>query len=363
MDTNNLEDVILSSIEDVELPADDLPPIEGAQADDPVAPVEATEAPTSDPVETPDPTPVEEQVASPAAKQAAKTAPKDDFEKKYGIPARSESGRENRIPHSRVTKIVAKAAKEATDLATQQWEPKVQELTTKLQTYEQQLGQHAQFNRVLAEDPVKFLDEFLVNVPAYKPFFDKVRDLLAREQSGTLGQPAAEQAPVADGMPEPDEKLPDGTMVYSMDGLRKLNAWTRAEAVKEAREAASKEVNDKYGTYFQEKDVERKIQSLMPGVQRQIAEARQWPQFNENEQEIVKALQGNSRLTLEGAYRQVVFPKLSTDRNKVREEVMAEIKKAPRSTSPAGGAVKPVQTNEPRSIEDAIMDSIRGLKR
>src|SRR3990167_11161892 len=36
-------------------------------------------------------------------------APQDEFEKKWGIPAKSVTGRENRLPHSRVKTMVTKA--------------------------------------------------------------------------------------------------------------------------------------------------------------------------------------------------------------------------------------------------------------
>jgi hypothetical protein len=102
----------------------------------------------------------------------------------------------------------------------------------------------------------------------------------------------------------------------------------------------------------------------LPVIRKKIEEARTWPLFNESEQEILAKLQEDKQISLDDAYRMVVFPKLVSERNKVRQEVIAEVKKAPTSTavtSRAGG--KPTQQAGPRSIEDIIRDQIATLKK
>ncbi len=98
-------------------------------------------------------------------------------------------------------------------------------------------------------------------------------------------------------------------------------------------------------------------------MQKQIDEARTWPLFNENEEGIVKALQANTNLSLEGAYRQVVWPKMTSDREAIRKQVLAEIKRAPQSTAaPSGGAKGQRVSSGPKSLEDVIKDSLKELR-
>ena len=60
---------------------------------------------------------------------------------------------------------------------------------------------------------------------------------------------------------------------------------------------------------------------------------------------------------LDAAYRKVVLPKLQADRNKVREEVLAEIKARPTTTSvPTPAPATP--TPKTRTTEDIVREII-----
>jgi hypothetical protein len=165
-----------------------------------------------------------------------------------------------------------------------------------------------------------------------------------------------------------------------MEGLAALNAWNRAQARKEILG----EVEKKYGSLA--KDYERHVQTqaALPKVQAQIADARTWPQFNENEAEIVATLQKYPNASLERAYQHVVWPKLQAEQDRLkgevetkageakvnrealRAEILAELKKAPKSTSVSATGVKPApaSSNTPRTMEEIIAESVRasGLK-
>ena len=91
-------------------------------------------------------------------------------------------------------------------------------------------------------------------------------------------------------------------------------------------------------------------QQAAASVKSTLDEARPWPGFNENENDIVAALKAD-RSSVDAAYRRVVMPKMQADRNKVREEVLAELKTRPTSTSiPATTPATP--SNKPRSTLD-----------
>lgn len=321
MTTANLEDVITDSVSDSELPPE---------------PVETeTEAPAAEaaPVEA------EASVQTPSPAAADKPEP-DEFEKKFGIPAQSVTGRENRIPYSRVKKIIEKREKDLEASFT----PKLAESEAKIKDYEGRLGQVAQFERVMREEPEKFV-AMLKTLPQYQAI------LAPKAQEAT---PPAQAQPV-DDMPQPDEKLADGSLVYSMEGLKALNAWNRAQARKEVMD----EVQKLYGPIQQEWQQQQHLNAMVPQIQAQIAEARKWPLFNEHEADIVKALQADQRLSLEGAYRQVVIPRMVPDRDKMRQEILKEIKKAPAaSTSAPAQATRPgSQSSGPRTLEQVINEA------
>ena len=108
----------------------------------------------------------------------------------------------------------------------------------------------------------------------------------------------------------------------------------------------------------------QRLEAVVPVIRKQIEEAKTWPMFNENQDEIVAALKANPNLSLEGAYRQIVVPKIVADRSRIKQDVLREAQHAPTSTSvPNRAATKPVApTAGPRSLEDIIKESIATLK-
>lgn len=353
----DLTTLIEDSITDAELPT-------------PEAPVEVVEA-------SPEPSePVAEDststaVPSPAeqAEEATK-APQDDFDKKFGLSAQSSSGRENRIPYSRVKKITEKAVNDAkTDWSktlTTSHVPvsKFQEAETKLKDYEGRFEQVAQFEKFMATDQLGFLKR-LYQQPGYKELLDQLAAGPAQPVA-----PVQPSAPVEEDFPQPDQQLSDGSKVYSMEGLKALREWDR----KQVATAVLKEVETRYAPLEQDYKAYQQTQAVIPQVQRQIEEARTWPLFNESEADIVKSLQVNPAYTLERAYQAVVFPKMKAEQERLageakvsketmRAELLKELKQAPRSTAAATGPNRPAPApTGPRSIEDVINESLKALR-
>lgn len=356
MDLDNsqpdLESVIEDSLNDAT--ATDIPdePVESTDTETPVEDAPAAEA--------------ENQVAAPAAD--APTEGEDDFSKRFGVQANSVTGRENRIPYSRVKKIVAKAEKDAETRLRKELEtsttPKFTELETKVKDYEGRLERVAQFEQILEQQPREFLG-MLAKHPAYKEFFEFVER--AAQQGQTAEAPT--QAPVSD-MPQPDQKLEDGSMVYSMEGLQKLLEWQSSQV----EQRTIKQVEQRYKPIEQQWQADQEYQKMVPVVEKQIAEARTWDGFNELEPKILDILKTDKTISLERAYMKAYQAhvaeereKLTTDHNKVRTSVLAEIKKKPTASAAPSGGVKPTsktQPTGPRSIEDIINDSLEeaGLK-
>jgi hypothetical protein len=157
-----------------------------------------------------------------------------------------------------------------------------------------------------------------------------------------LGQPAADATPkVDDQRPGPDLDLGNGQRTYSQAGLERLMAYERQQAVKEAQRHIMRDL----APLREQHAAQQHIAAASERVRTVLEDARQWPGFKEHEAEIVTVLKANRKLSLDAAYRQVVLPKLTTDRNKLREELLKEIKGAPASTTAptatAGSSAEP----------------------
>jgi len=319
-------------------------------------------------------TPAQEssQVAAPGATITEPAQDADEFAKRFGLQSQSVTGRENRIPYSRVKKIVARAEQEATAKAKKDLEatpqPKLVEYETKVKDYEDRLGKVAQFEQMIEFQPKEFLN-FLSTIPAYKEFFDHINQLATAQQQA---QPKTEEAYLDPAtMPQPDEKLSDGSMVYSLAGLAKRDEWLARQIEAKALAAAEARIAQRYKPMEDQWQAEQRRQQAIPLIQKQIAEARTWPGFVDSEAEIIEALKADPNLTLEAAHRKIVVPKLEAkiqasqpDRNKMRQEILEELKRKPVSTSAPTSQVKPQTPSAGnRSLEDIIQEAANSLKR
>ena len=296
-------------------------------------------------------------------------APVDEFAKRFGIPQTGFAGRENRIPYSRVKKIVEKAQRdEATRLTKElesKFQPQLTDFQTKVQDYEGRLQKVAQFEQILENDPQTFLN-MLSQVPAYKPFFDYINQL---SPNGPQAQPQQSQAPAQSAeMPQPDQPMADGSKVYSMEGLQKLLDWQAHLVEERAVRSAEERVSKRYAPIEQEWQANQRMQQAMPQIERQIAEARKWDKFVELEPRVIEMLKTDRNISLEGAYIRAYQEAVSTererltsDKNKVRAEVLDEIKRRPTSTSAPIAPVRsmPQEQQGQQSIDEIIRESMR----
>lgn len=322
----------------------------------PESPVEGSTEPSTDIADSSGSTSTE--VASPSNRQGAQTDP--NLDNKFGIPSHT-NGRENRIPYSRVKEIVKGAEKRAIEPLTKELN-ELRPLRDLNKQYEERLTAVGQFEQILTTDVEKSL-QMLSTLPAWRPFFEQLNQL-ASGGTGATQPTAAGAAPRStmqdsDPMPQPTEDDGQGGKVYSMQGVQDLMAWT----ARQAKQQTLSEVEKTYAPLKQEYEAQQRYNKLVPVVNAQIAEARKWEKFNENEAEIVKFLNENPTASLETAYRQVVVPKLRTDVTAIRKQVMAELQQRPvASTSVAPGATRPgTQTPAPgtRNMEDVIRQAMQ----
>lgn len=330
--------------------------------------VDTSSAETVDtPAEGTEPSVFSEEGVAAEATAAVTPVASDDFEKRWGISAKSVTGRENRIPHSRVKQMVTKAEADAIAKITKELEGKhtgvLTPLETKVKDYESRLEKVAQFENVLENDPRTFLS-MLAQVPAYKEFFENYTRLVQAEQAGGA-QPQPKPTLDHSDMPQPDQVLSDGSKVYSLEGLALRDEWLAKKIEERAVRQAEDRFSQRYAPIEQEWQQQQRYNQMVPVIEKQIAEARQWPNFSELEPEIIKILKADQRTTLEKAYvqayQQHVVPKLTTDHNKVRTAVLAELRKQPVASSAPAAQVKPAANTLPEnaSMEEVIRESLR----
>jgi hypothetical protein len=157
-----------------------------------------------------------------------------------------------------------------------------------------------------------------------------------------------------------------------MEGLDKLLAWN----ARQAETRVLKQVKEQFGPIQESYESYQRTQALIPQIQAQIEHARTWKRFTEHEEQITQVLRDNPNLSLEGAYAQVVIPKLEEEaqrfktdeaalRSKMRQELLAELKRAPVSTSAPSSMSRPSPrpTGAPRNLEDVIRESMQNLNR
>jgi hypothetical protein len=402
---DNLETIIEDAVNDATYDSGPVEDTSPTIEDTPAPDVSASDEPPPDAgaetvsADTEEPTSV--QVSSPG-NQPDPNAPKDDFERLAGMPATGVAGRENRIPYSRVKKISEKAVNEVAEAALgRKLNPgekavdvvkahvaQIPQLVATNKDYEQRLNSVGQFETVLSTQPQRFL-EMLAGVPAYKEFFQFVEQAYTAYERGgnsfaanpavaaqpgpTVGQqtgtPTPEHsAPVVEGdpMPEPDEVLADGSKQYSLEGVKQLLDWNSRQVTAKVTKDITSQFDERFKPMETEWQAQKRIEATLPVVRMQIAEARTWPLFNESENDIVRILESDKNISLEAAYRKVVFPKILAERTKIKQDVIQEMQRAPVASSamPTRVATKPVSPNAggPRNLEDVIKAQIDSLR-
>lgn len=288
----------------------------------------------------------------------------DDFDT---VPAEATDSlgrkRVNSIPHPRVKTMIEKREKKliatvAKELGITKAEAELQlddvlsgvkERGSKLTEFEQRVKQIEAVEQIMLSEPERFFDMLVKFHPQYAEW----------KRSGQAAVASA-QAPNAenDPEPEPDYDLGNGQKTYSLDGLRKLRAWERRQAVAEIEGKLGERLKPFEEKQRQEQEAAR-IEEQRQGHRAQIAKrlerARKWPQFKEHEPDIQKFVdaehgKGNF-ITFEDAYMQIVIPKLAGDRTSIRKEVLDEINKQPYATSVTQTST-PKQADKPKSTAD-----------
>jgi len=291
----------------------------------------------------------------------------DDIDK---TPALDQRKRENRIPHGRVVKMVETGVKkfvrevlgkdpEANKPLVEQvksYVTRLPELETKVKAYEEEVAPMRSLGQIMATDGKKFIQILQSAYP------EQYRDLFGPPP------PPAEFKPDYSTMPAPDYKLPDGSMTYSLEGNKKLMEWNTQQIIAKVREEARAEVEKTNKPFSDSIAAQKQISAANQRIATQMAEARTWDGFQENEKEIIdvinKATAEKRRISIDTAYAQVMNSKrkaaeesAKVDKEKLRKEILAEIKAAPNATA-VSTTTKKVEEAEVLSEADGGDDAV-----
>jgi hypothetical protein len=297
---------------------------------------EGGDADASAPDAAPDPAPVADATSTaPAA-----PADVDPLAAELGL---KPGARDNRIPYSRVQKIVTKAQeRHAAEIA--QHTARIQQFEQERATYQAQM----QALRVAEENPEQFLRAMAEADPRYGQL---LASALQQKQAAT-GQPAATEKP------QPDVLNGDGTLAYSLEGLERLAEWKADQRVR----ALEQRYEQRFGPIERDYRAQAQLNAAIPRVQAQIAEAQTWPLFEESKAEITAALQSDRSLSLDAAYRKVVFPKIQSNRDAMRAEILAEINRKPAAASGVVSGSAPAAASGPMTTEDIVRAAAAQLR-
>lgn len=186
-------------------------------------------------------------------------------------------------------------------------------------------------------------------------------------------QAPALPSPEQDQEPGPDLDLGDGRLTYSLEGLKKRDAWRERQILRMMDERL-KPFAERERLEKERAERESWERGQAQRVQAQIADAQTWPGFKENSDEILKTLQADTeaaqkagqrpQMSLEAAYRHVVIPKLTADATKAREEALKQVDEQaklapPTVTRPGGGTPKAKQKDNRTIVAEIVAASER----
>lgn len=135
----------------------------------------------------------------------------------------------------------------------------------------------------------------------------------------------------------PDHTGPD--IVIPETGQRFYSADAHERSLQHAIKAAEDRISQRLGPIEQSLTINR----ARAEAQNMLAEAETWPYYKDHEGDILREMQADKRLSLEGAYRRVVLPKV---RQLERQAILAEMKQKPEASTINPGAVTTTDKRE-----------------
>lgn len=292
-----------------------------------------------------------EPAADPVQPTTAELSEEEQLLHEFGFKdARRPDGREHYISRSKVLRMIASGLKRGQA----RWEGEKTGLVTERDRYK------ADFEQMIADvrgtDTRAFLERLAGYDPRYRAFLEQRVE----------APPAAQEDPE----PGPDVDLGNGRFTYSIEGLKKRDEWRERQWEKKL-DARLKPLTEREQADKERADMETRRQQTEARATDLLKEAQTWPMFGSFaadgtltpfQQEVLAAFKADPKLTLHQAYMKVATPKWSADRNAVRQELIEEQNKAPRSTAVTRTA-EPARTVGPVSTRDIAARTLAALEK
>lgn len=270
-----------------------------------------------------------------------------------GLAAPKPGQRDNRIPYSRIRKIVANAKTK--------WSEKLKgEHTAALTPMQQEIAEHKA--RAATYDAAEKLietdgEKYLALLASIYP-----------KQYGHLVGGKGKDAPQKPQEPQPDVKYDDGSLGYSPEQFAKLREYDRTESARIAEERATKQFNERFGPIEQEYKATQQQHQDVQKVRGHIGKLReQWGADLIDSPDVQKAIvahmDANPKDSLVAATRTVAMARIQADRTKMRAELLKELKVAPKAAAKA--PIAPNRSDraaDDESIDQIIANAARGLR-
>ncbi len=275
-----------------------------------------------------------------------------------GIKPLKPGERPNKIPRDRVIQMMGKAVKQRAAAH----KKALDEIVGKHATSETELVRFRQLDQLATTDPEKYVRTLAALKPEQYGRFAAMLD--GTSPAGQTTVPGAKDDP----RPDPDAKFPDGSTGYSAEQHEKLLAWNRREAIREFQATMASELKP-----FKDRDkAQADYAARVEKVHQQVLDVKEtwgalYPKDGTPEQtELAKYLEDHPELSFKAGVAAWMQPRITTDRKKIRSEVMDEVTKRGKKQerTPPAGSKPGKEPNAEQSIDDVIMESVAaaGLK-
>ena len=354
-----IEEIVSGAVEDAQDGVADADP--GIPAGTEATPAAGTTAETP-PLEVPSKSADPAKPDLPAADPAKPLSEVEQALESAGIKPPIEGQRENRIPYSRVQKIVENFEKKLN--ATH--EAAIKEATTKFTTVEPELQNFRKVDQLITTDPDKYIGMLATLYPdKYKRFVTPAGDT----------KPVVAAAPNPLGArPAPDVTFTDGSTGYSPEQHDKLLDWVaqtaEANAIKRFDERFAPLEKDRKTAEARQQAEEQRARDL-PAINARLANMSAIygklfdDDFAKQENSETLKLIRSKGISMEAACAEVFTPLLRADENTLRAKILKEMNERPRAadkTAPAAVGDRHA-SDGPATIEDVIREAIKPLRK
>lgn len=268
-----------------------------------------------------------------------------------GLAAPKPGQRDNRIPYSRLRKIVANAKTKWSETLKGQH---TTELTTREQKIQEIEAREKAVERMAEADPEGYIGLLAKIYP------DKYGRFLKPQAPGAKADDKPQE-------PQPDVKYSDGTVGYSPEQFAKLRDYDRKEAARIAKDDSLKEFNERFGPIEKEYQAGRQTQADIQRVRGHIGQLKaQWGadiiDNPEVQKDIIAHMDANPKATLVESTRVVAMKRFIADRTKMRSEILEELRGAPKAAAKTPQAPNRSDANTSESLEDIITRAARSIR-